>query len=73
MNINLETCPQARLSAHKAYKCSLKTLTQSLQSAGFQTIGGKRRLRGLDLWVVATKGPMAEDAVLELAGRVLPE
>lgn len=60
---------------YMAHKCgfTLKTLTQSLQSAGFQTIGGKRRLRGLDLWVVATKGPMPEDAMRELAERVLPE
>ncbi|NCD15070.1 MAG: methyltransferase domain-containing protein [Bacteroidia bacterium] len=60
---------------YMAHKCgfTLKTLTQSLQSAGFHTIGGKRRLRGLDLWVVATKEAMAEDAMRELAERVLPE
>lgn len=58
--------------AHKT-GFTLKTLTQALQSAGFQTIGGKRRLRGLDLWVTATKAPMDERSLRELAGKVLPE
>ena len=38
----------------------------------FVTLAGKRRLRGLDLWVVASKGPMEEAALRELAGKVLP-
>jgi len=38
----------------------------------FATSAGKRRLRGLDLWVVASKGPMEEAALRELAGKVLP-
>lgn len=57
--------------AHKT-GFTLKTLTQALQAAGFQTIGGKRRSRGLDLWVVASKGPMEEAALRELAGKMLP-
>ena len=48
-----------------AHKCgfTLKTLTESLQAAGFQSVAGKRRARGLDLWVVATKDAM-EEAIL---------
>ncbi|MFG0465325.1 methyltransferase domain-containing protein [Pseudomonas putida] len=60
---------------YMAHKCgfTLKTLNQALQAAGFAISAGKRRLRGLDLWVVASKGPMDEAAVLELAGQVLPD
>lgn len=57
--------------AHKT-GFTLKTLTQALQAAGFQAIGGKRRSRGLDLWVVANKGAMAESALRDLAEKVLP-
>jgi SAM-dependent methyltransferase len=58
-----------------AHKCgfTLKTLTEALQAAGFQSIAGKRRARGLDLWVVATKDSMEEAALRELALRILPE
>ncbi|MCJ7603952.1 MAG: methyltransferase domain-containing protein [Desulfobulbaceae bacterium] len=59
---------------YMAHKCgfTLKSLTAALQSAGFKTIAGKRRARGLDLWVVASKGPMGEAEIRELAGKVLP-
>lgn len=59
---------------YMAHKCgfTLKTLTQALHSAGFTTSAGKRRARGLDLWVVATKGPLSEAALRELATKVLP-
>ena len=59
---------------YMAHKCgfTLKTLTQALHAAGFATSAGKRRLRGLDLWVVASKGAMDEAALRELAGKVLP-
>ena len=57
--------------AHKT-GFTLKTLTQTLHAAGFSTSAGKRRPRGLDLWIVASKGPMEEAALRELAGRVLP-
>ena len=57
--------------AHKT-GFTLKTLTQALHAAGFATSAGKRRLRGLDLWVVASKGPMEEAALRELARKVLP-
>lgn len=57
--------------AHKT-GFTLKTLTQALQAAGFQTIASKRRARAFDLWALATKGPMSEAALRELAGKVLP-
>lgn len=59
---------------YMAHKCgfTLKTLTQALHAAGFATSAGKRRARGLDLWVVASKGPMEKAALRELAGKVLP-
>jgi SAM-dependent methyltransferase len=49
-----------------------KSLTQALQTAGFQSIAGKRRSRGLDLWMLATKGHMTEAVLRELAGTLLP-
>lgn len=57
-----------------AHKCgfTLKTLATALTSAGFKTTAGKRRLQALDLWVVASKGPMAEAAARELALKLLP-
>jgi SAM-dependent methyltransferase len=57
--------------AHKT-GFTLKTLTQALHLAGFAASAGKRRLRGLDLWLVASKGAMEEVALRELAERVLP-
>ena len=58
-----------------AHKCgfTLKTLTTALQAAGFLTIAGKRRPRGLDLWLLASKRLMEETEIRELAGQVLPE
>lgn len=57
-----------------AHKCgfTLTSLTAALQSAGFAMSAGKRRLSGLDLWVVATKGAINELAIRELAANVLP-
>ncbi|WP_372826920.1 hypothetical protein [Polaromonas sp.] len=58
--------------AHKG-GFTLKSLTAALQRAGFPTIAGKRRARGLDLWVVASRQVMAEAELRRLAGQVLPE
>lgn len=60
---------------YMAHKCgfTLKTLTSVLQAAGFQSIAGKRRQRGLDLWIMATKSPMGEAEIRQLASEVLPE
>lgn len=59
---------------YMAHKCgfTLKTLTQALLDAGFTMSAGKRRARGLDLWVVAIKSAMEAAALRELAERVLP-
>jgi SAM-dependent methyltransferase len=59
---------------YMAHKCgfTLKSLTSVLHNAGFKTSAGKRRARGLDLWVVACKGEMAEEGLRELAGQCLP-
>jgi protein O-GlcNAc transferase len=60
---------------YMAHKCGFteKTLTQVLQAAGFESIAALRRLRGFDLWVVATKEVMSEMVLRELAGKVLPK
>lgn len=57
-----------------AHKCgfTLKTLTQAVHAAGFAASAGKRRSRGLDLWLVACKSAQPEDALRNLAGTVLP-
>jgi len=60
---------------YMAHKCgfTLKSLTQALQNSGFQTIAGKRRTRGLDLWMIACKSLMDEENLRNLAGIFLPE
>jgi protein O-GlcNAc transferase len=59
---------------YMAHRCgfTLKTLTAALQAAGFKTIAGRRRTLGLDLWLLATKSPMGEEKIRELAGKMLP-
>lgn len=57
--------------AHKS-GFTLKTLTAALQAAGFRTIAGRRRARGLDLWLVASKAPMNGETIQALAETVLP-
>lgn len=52
---------------------TLKTLTTALHRAGFQTIAGKRRARGFDLWVLASKQAMGEEHMRQLAGCMLPD
>ena len=49
-----------------------KSLTQALQAAGFQCIAGKRRSKGLDLWMLASKAQMTETQIRELADKLLP-
>lgn len=49
-----------------------RSLAQALKAAGFQSIAGKRRLRGLDLWMLATKRPTPEAVMRELAGKFFP-
>ena len=57
-----------------AHKCgfTLKVLIETLKSNGFPLVAGKRRPAAFDLWVVASKVTMADDALIELAERVLP-
>jgi len=57
-----------------AHKCgfTFKTLTQAVHGAGFAVSAGKRRSRGLDLWLVACKSALPVEALRSLAGRVLP-
>jgi predicted O-linked N-acetylglucosamine transferase (SPINDLY family) len=59
---------------YMAHHCgfTLTVLNGTLRSNGFASVAGKRRARGLDLWVVATKQQMDEEALRELAGKVLP-
>ena len=59
---------------YMAHKCGFteKSLTAALLAAGFKTIAGKRRVKGLDLWMLASKGPMEEAAIRERAVRLLP-
>jgi SAM-dependent methyltransferase len=58
-----------------AHKCgfTLKSLTAALQTCGFQTIAGKRRIKGFDLWILATKSAMSETEIRALAAQTLPE
>jgi protein O-GlcNAc transferase len=60
---------------YMAHKCgfTLNSLTLALKAGGFKTIAGKRRVQGLDLWMVATKQPISEVEIRELAEKVLPE
>lgn len=59
---------------YMAHHCgfTLKVLTGTLRSNGFVSVAGKSRPQAFDLWVVATKGPMEEGALRELAGEMLP-
>ncbi|MGV8899982.1 MAG: methyltransferase domain-containing protein [Burkholderiaceae bacterium] len=59
---------------YMAHKCgfTLNSLTKALQAAGFQASAGKRRERGLDLWLVASKNTMAEAELRTRAGQLLP-
>ena len=57
-----------------AHHCgfTLNVLIGTLKANGFQAVAGMRRLAAFDLWVVATKGAMADAELRELAGKVLP-
>ncbi len=51
---------------------TMKVLSGTLRANGFNAVAGRRRPAAFDLWVVATKSPMAEAEILELAEKVLP-
>lgn len=62
-------------NGYMAHKCgfTLKTLTTAVHAAGFQASAGKRRAKGFDLWIVASKIAMSEAALQELARQMLPD
>ena len=49
-----------------------KSLSQALQTAGFQSIASKRRPRGLDLWMLASKVHLSEAEIRAFASKVFP-
>lgn len=57
-----------------AHRCGFteKTLIETLQTAGFRVIASKTRPSAFDLWSVASKSPLTEEALLQLAGEHLP-
>ena len=50
-----------------------KSLKQELMSAGFSNLASKRRIRGLDLWALATKSVRTEDVLKNLASQFFPD
>lgn len=58
-----------------AHHCgfTLRELIRTLKTNGFPAVAGKRRPAAFDLWVVATKSPMSDEPLRELAGKVLPK
>ncbi|HEX8987402.1 MAG TPA: methyltransferase domain-containing protein [Rhodocyclaceae bacterium] len=51
---------------------TLRTLVDAVRAAGFASVGGLRRERWLDLWIVATKSPATEDEIARLMEACLP-
>lgn len=49
------------------------SLTHSLVEAGFANIATKRRAHGFDLWALASKAPMPDDALRALAHSTFPD
>lgn len=67
--------PMARGNLYMAHRCgfTLKVLQGTLQGAGFKGTAGRRRMHpAYDLWVVATKGEMKDDALRQLAADHFP-
>ncbi len=66
----------ARGNRYMAHRCGFTqaVLTQTLLAAGFTHVAALRRGYApyFDLWALATKGPMAEDALRALAARHFP-
>lgn len=61
---------------HMAHRCgfTLKVLIDTLRTSGFSVVAGK--VRGLapffDLWMAASKGPISEGAIREIAAAHFP-
>jgi ubiquinone/menaquinone biosynthesis C-methylase UbiE len=49
------------------------SLNQELKSAGFTTIVSKQRMRGLDLWALATKSVTSEEILKKLISQFFPD
>ena len=60
---------------YMAHRCgfTMRVLMGTLQAAGFQGIAGKQRTQVFDLWALATKNAMDEDALRVLAEHHLPQ
>lgn len=52
---------------------TLRTLVETVRAAGFGSVAGKRRDAYFDLWIVAAKKPLAEQAMQALMDIHLPE
>lgn len=59
---------------YMAHKCgfTLKVLMATLKGEGFQAVAGKRRVKSFDLWAFASKSPLDEVRMGELAQQYLP-
>ncbi len=51
---------------------TLKVLMATFKEHGFASVAGLRRQASFELWIVAVKQPLQDEALRELAGRVLP-
>ena len=60
---------------YMAHKCGFiyNVLAGSLYEAGFGNVFGGRRPEAFDLWALATKEPIDDDAISALAERYLPQ
>lgn len=59
---------------YMAHKCgfTLNVLLGTLQGQGFHSVVGKKRPAAFDLWAVASKKALTDEAVRDLAQRYLP-
>jgi predicted SAM-dependent methyltransferase len=57
-----------------AHHCGFtkKVLNHTLLSSGFLSVASVRRVAAFDLWALASKSPLSEAAVIELAGAHFP-
>lgn len=67
--------PMARGNLYMAHRCGFtqKVLVGTLQASGFKMIASKARPGNFDLWAVASKSPMSEERLRELANAHFPK
>lgn len=60
---------------YMAHHCgfTLTILMGTFKSNGFKAVAGRRRPAAFDLWVVASKSEMSDEAIRGLASKMLPE